>query len=75
MGRKLDSTLPPVQALIRKKFWGEMIMEGRKRLCRKCIFKVQHHAPCRLLPITSEGKDCQYFNLGDQDPKEVEWNG
>jgi hypothetical protein len=63
-----------IQNQILAKFGPARLQEAMDRLCVKCIFEVQHHAPCRLLPLDTEGKDCQYFNQGDQYPKEVEWN-
>ena len=62
------------QAVIAQQFGPARILEARDRLCAKCIFKEQHGRPCHLLPLDSKGKDCQYFNRGDQYPKEVEWN-
>jgi hypothetical protein len=63
------------QAAIAQKLGPARLQEARDRLCSACIFKEQHGAPCRLLPIDTEGKDCPYYNRGDQYPKEVEWNG
>ena len=62
------------QAVIAQQLGPARIQAARARLCAKCIFKEQHGAPCHLLPLESLGKDCQYFNQGDQYPKEVEWN-
>ena len=62
------------QAAIAQKLGPARIQAARDRLCANCIFKEQHGAPCHLLPLDSKGKDCQYFNRGDQYPKEVEWN-
>lgn len=64
-----------LQDQILAKFGEAKIQAARDRLCSACIFKEQHGAPCHLLPLDSKGKDCQYYNRGDQYPKEVEWNG
>jgi hypothetical protein len=74
MPRSRDNAKLSIQAQIRKTFGPARIQEARDRLCATCLFKEQHGAPCHLLPIETEGKDCQYFNRGDQYPKEVEWN-
>jgi hypothetical protein len=74
MTRWGDNATLSTQAQIRKTFGPGRIQAAFDRLCANCIFKVQHGAPCRLLPLDTEGKDCQYFNQGDQYPKEVEWN-
>jgi hypothetical protein len=64
-----------IQDQILAKFGEAKIQEFRERLCQVCIFRELHGRPCRLFPITLEGKDCQYCSRGDQYPKEVEWNG
>jgi hypothetical protein len=63
-----------IQDQIQAKFGEAKIQEFRERLCQVCIFRELHGRPCHLLPIDTEGKDCQYYNRGDQYPKEVEWN-
>jgi len=75
MSKRTDKTILITQARIRQNFGPARIPEARDRLCAKCIFKEQHGRPCRLYPITLEGKDCQYCSRGDQYPKEVEWHG
>ena len=58
------------------KRWGrERIDEATERLCQCCCFHLWRGGICPLLPISSDGKDCSYFSLGDQYPKEVERNG
>lgn len=65
MPRQTDKSLPPLQALIWKKFGGEHIQLARARLCSACLNKEQHNRPCRLYPITLEGKDCPYHLSGE----------
>jgi hypothetical protein len=64
-----------LQDQILAKFGEAKIQEFHNRLCQVCIFRELHGRPCHLLPIDTEGKDCQYYNRGDQYPKEVERNG
>jgi len=72
---KRDLTRVHLQDQILAKFGEERIQAARDRLCSVCIFRELDGRPCRLLPITLEGKDCGYCSRGDQYNKEVEWNG
>jgi hypothetical protein len=74
MTRWRDNATLTAQSLIRQKLGPARLQEARDRLCSACIFKEQHGAPCHLLPIDTEGKDCPYFNRVDQYPKEVKRN-
>jgi hypothetical protein len=51
-----------MQNLILAKFGLAMMQEYKDRLCANCAFAGLHGHHCRLLPITSEGKDGSYFS-------------
>jgi len=65
MSKRTDKTILRTQAWIRHEFGPARLQAARDRLCAKCIFKEWHSRACLLLPLDSEGKDCQYFNQGD----------
>jgi hypothetical protein len=76
MGKvKPDLTRVHLQDQILAKFGEAKMQEFHNRLCQVCIFRELHGRPCHLLPTTLDGKDCSYYNRGDQHPKEAEWNG
>jgi len=51
---------------IREKYGEETIQEARERLCRRCA----RYYSCSFLPITSDGKDCPYFQRAKKQAEE-----
>ena len=39
----------------------ETLTQARTRLCAVCVLKTDRKCNGRLKPITSDGKDCPYF--------------
>lgn len=68
---KGDLTRVHLQDQIVAKFGQARIDELKRELCATCAFREMHGHPCHLLPITLEGKNCEYHSTGDQYPKEV----
>jgi hypothetical protein len=57
MSKKSEwSTTQNLQQQIRLKYGDEAIRKAKERLCYNC-----KDSPCFLLPITSDGSDCPYF--------------
>ena len=58
-------TLPPLnydlQVAIISHYPPELINEKKEELCKRCG---RHNFDCRLLPITTQGEDCPYFEEG-----------
>jgi hypothetical protein len=56
---------PEVDAFRRRyicKTYPERLAYNETNLCPKCIFRDIYGIPCHLLPVTTQGKDCPYFN-------------
>ena len=55
MNQKPEYNLPEI-AYIRDHYTPIQLAEAKRRLCARCS-----ESPCGLLPLTTKGEDCPYF--------------
>ena len=54
-----------IQKFIKNTYGADEIKKAKVRLCSNCRNRIRADEECNLLPITSDGHDCFYFQMID----------